>query len=627
MRITFRTLPRVVALCVLTLPTLWGQTDWPTYGHDLASTRFSPLAQINATNVSKLVPAWTYHLNANEEGQPARKMKLEATPVVINGVMYVPTPGGHVVALDPETGKELWRYTLPGTDSPSARGVSYWSGDRQSPPEILLGSTDGKLIALNANTGKPVSTFGDKGIVNMKVGVDNGFPDAELGLTSPPLVYKNLVITGARTQEVPYLGMSGDTRAWDVRTGKLVWQFHSVARPGETGGDTWEGDSWKGRSGANVWGFMSIDPELGLLYMPLGSPTEDYWGGNRKGSNLFGNSIVAVEAETGKLRWYFQTVHHDIWDFDNVAAPVLLPVTTNGQTIPAVAQFTKTGYAFILDRRNGKPIFGVEEREVPTSTVPGEKSWPTQPIPLKPPPIARTSFTLNDIATVTPEHEKFCRDKYFSQESYQYGGPFNPFEYNKPTLVFPGNDGGVNWSGASYDPSLGYLFVNPIEKGGIGKIVKSPEGSELDYEKVGPLGRPHENFINPENQWPCQQPPWSSLIAVNANTGEIAWKVPLGIVEELEAIGVHNTGAAFSMGGSIATGGGLIFIGATVDNYFRAFESRTGKMLWETKLKTSAHATPMTYQGKSGKQYVVIEAAGGRGRAAADDSIIAYTLP
>lgn len=611
------------------------------YGYDLASTRYSPLAQIDATNVAKLVPAWTYHMNGAAEISPSptdpvgpasrpavrRNVKPEATPLVVNGVMYMPTTAGYVVALKPETGTELWRYSLPGKGVPSFRGVAFWAGDRQAPPEILFGTSDGNLIALNANTGKPTPGFGNEGVVNMKAGIDNGYPDSMFGLTSPPIIFKNLVITGAHNQELPYLGMAGDTRAWDVRTGKLVWRFHSVARPGEIGGETWEGDSWKGRSGTNVWGFMSIDPQLGLLYMPFGSPTEDFWGGDRKGANLFGNSIVAVEAETGKLKWHFQTVHHDLWDFDAVPAPVLITVTRNGRKIPAVAQFTKSGYAFILDRRDGKPVFGVEERKVPPSDVPGEQASPTQPIPLKPPPLVRTSFTPEDIATVTPEHEKYCREKYFTGEGLQYGGPFNLFGYNKPSLVFPGNDGGVNWSGVSYDPSLGYLFVNPIEKGGVGKIVKNPEGSQLQYSKVGPLGGPHDYFIDPENQWPCQQPPWSSLIAINANTGDIAWKVPLGIVEALEAKGIHNTGAVFSMGGSIATAGGLVFIGATTDSRFRAFDSKTGKVLWETRLPASAHATPMTYLGKNGKQYVVIEAGGGDHGGKKDDSVIAYALP
>jgi quinoprotein glucose dehydrogenase len=301
-----------------------------------------------------------------------------------------------------------------------------------------------------------------------------------------------------------------------------------------------------------------------------------------------------------------------------------MTVAKNGRKIPAVTQLTKSGYAFILDRRDGKPIFGVNEVKVPPSDVPGEESWPTQPIPVKPPPLTRTSWTPAEIATVTPEQEKVCRDMLAGD--VQYGGPFNPYRYKKLSIVFPGSDGGVNWSGGSYDPSLGYIFVNPIGHGGIGEIVPAPEDTHLKYIRTSPFGGMWDSFTNHENHWPCQQPPWSQLIAINVNTGDIAWKAPLGIVPELEAKGVHNTGAALSWGGAITTAGGLIFIASTSDSMFRAFDEKTGAVLWQATLPASGFATPMTYKGHNGKQYVVIDAAGGRGFSNSD-ALVAYSLP
>ena len=658
----------VGVLAILAASRLCGQTEWPSYGHDLGSTRYSPVAQINTANVSKLVRVWTFHQNPDALATPAvvtstARVNVEmphtvdgpsgiapaatptrtrrwrhfsrgqgrvsaATPLVVNGVMYLPTILNKVVALDPLTGKQLWEFIPPGGGAPARRGVAYWPGEKGASPEILFGTSDGHLIALDAASGKPARTFGDEGMVNMKVGIDNGYPDAFYGNSSPPLIYKNLVITGAETQETPYLGMAGDTRAWDARTGKLVWRFHSVARPGEVGGDTWTGDSWKARSGTNVWGLMSLDASLGLLYMPFGSASDDFWGGDRPGKDLFATSIVAVDALTGKLKWYFQTVHHDLWDFDVVPAPVLMSVEQNGETIPAVTQFTKAGYAFILDRRNGKPIYGATETKVPSSDVPEEQSWPTQPIPTKPPPLARTSFSPEEISKVTPEHERACRDKLEAEGGVRYGGPFTPFGYNKLTIVFPGNNGGVNWSGASYDPKLGYMFVNPIELGAYGKIVRGPEDSPMKYIRTSPFGGQYDTFTDKDKGWPCQQPPWSKLIAIDANTGEFAWSVPLGTVPELEAMGIHNTGAALSWGGSIATAGGLVFIASTSDDMFRAFESKTGKVLWETKLPAGGYATPITYLGKDGKQYIALQATGGRMPGAPTaDTLVAYALP
>ncbi|HEY1947659.1 MAG TPA: pyrroloquinoline quinone-dependent dehydrogenase [Bryobacteraceae bacterium] len=624
---------RLVApfIVLLFVSLLNGQTDWPTYGHDPGSSRYSPLKQINTQTVSQVERAWTYHMAAtpppSTSANPTSRRRArssEATPIVINGVLFMPTPYNRVVALNAETGQELWSYEVKG-GQPSTRGVEYWPGDTQSPASIFFGTSDGRLISLNAQTGKPVPGFAVEGTLDMRQGVDNGLPPAGYGLSSPPKVFGNLVITGARTQESPSLGASGDTRAWDAHSGKLVWQFHSVPRPGETGSDTWQGDDWKNRSGVNVWGLFSIDTKLGLVYLPHGSPAYDFYGGDRKGANLFGNSLVALDALTGKLKWYFQAIHHDTWDYDLESAPILFDVTRSGEKIPALAITSKTGLVFILDRRDGKPIYGVEERSVPASDVPGEEGWKTEPFPVKPPPLGRMSFKPDEVAKVTPEHEKFCTELMASQGGMHNDGPFTRFGANM-SIVFPGTLGAVNWHGGSFDPGLGYLFYNVNYVGDVGKVIKNPEGSRTPYSRTSEAG-PYANFWNPDNYWPCQQPPWGQMVAINVNTGDIAWRVPLGVVDELEAKGIHDTGTV-NMGGSVATAGGLVFIAATNDRHFRAFDSKTGKVLWDTKMETGGYASPLTYQAKNGKQYVVIVAAGsGYYDHTAGDSVIAYALP
>lgn len=620
-----------ILLSISILPA-WSQSDWPMYGHDYASTRFSPLKQINTENVKTLVRAWTYHLQkegaqSRQAGAPSRgggRRSSQATPIVVKGTMYMPTPFGTIIALEPETGKELWSYKL-NHGQPARRGVAYWPGDSKTPASIIFGTSDGRLVSLNAETGKPTVGFGVDGSVDIKTDIQNGIPHAQFDVTSPVTIYKDLAITSGQVQEAPAVGSSGDTRAWDVHTGKQVWRFHSVPHPGEVGNETWPGTSWKNRSGTNVWGFMSIDVERGLLFLPHGSPSSDFYGADRKGKDLFGNSLVALNADTGKLVWYFQTVHHDTWDYDLESSPVLIDVIQKGVKIPAVAIIGKAGLMFILDRRNGDPIFGVEERPVPASDVPGEEGWPTQPFPLKPPPLGRHSFSPDEIATVTPEHKKVCTDLMATEGGMNSGGPYTHYG-SKLTIVFPGTLGTTNWPGMSYNPDLGYLFVNTVNIGDVGKVVKNEDAPDPAYERTSPWGM-YARFWNNDKFWPCQNPPWGELWAINANTGEVAWKVPFGIIEELEAKGVHGTGT-LNFGGSISTAGGLLFIAATNDQRFRAFDAATGKVLWETKLDTGSYTVPMTYQGKDGKQYVVLVDTGGAFYdTTAGDSVIAFTLP
>ncbi|HEX3746925.1 MAG TPA: pyrroloquinoline quinone-dependent dehydrogenase [Bryobacteraceae bacterium] len=609
--------------------------EWPTYGHDAGGMRFSPLTEITPANAARLKIAWVYHMRPADYGRPGF-LPSEDTPLVMDGVMYLATPYSRVVAIDPVDGKELWSFHLP-TSSPATRGVEYWGGDARTAPQIVFGSSDGKLYSLDAKTGRPNGAFGDNGVVNLNTAeIMQGMPGRN-GLSSPPIVYKDLVIAGGTTQEVPALGPAGDVRAWDMHTGKLVWTFHSVPRPGEKYHATWGGDSWKNRSGVNVWGFLTVDAERGIVYLPFGAPSVDQYGGDRPGDNLFANSLVAVDANTGKYLWHFQVVHHDLWDADLTGAPVLLDVKQGGKTIPAVAAINKVGLLFLLDRVTGKPIYGVEERPVPASEVPSEHASKRQPFPLKPPPLARMSMSMADVATVTPELEAACRKLL---AGVQLGGPYLPPAYNRLRVQFPGNHGGVNWGGTSFNPELGYLFVNSNELGQLsgqrdhdaanGRAVAKGVGNRVDpdgpVEGVDGGGRLSITEEGSPQQLPCQQPPWGELTAVDVNTGAFAWRVPLGVTDSLPA-GKQNTGRPGN-GGTIATAGGMVFVGATDDARFRAFEAKTGKEVWTFHLKGAAEATPITYLGRDGRQYVVITATGGGffHNPVTDDSVMAFAL-
>jgi glucose dehydrogenase len=607
---------------------LYAQNDWPVYGHDLTNQRYSTLSQINTNNVAKLAQAWSFVPNSNPSPRPAGRgarlgFGFEGTPLVINGVMYLVTSFQSLVALDPETGKQIWVFSHKHAGRPP-RGAAYWPGDKDHPPEILFGTYDGFLLAVNAKTGQAIPGFGNEGEIDLKPGMKDKFPNVHYGLSGAPMAYKNLVITGSHTQDSPGLGSKGDMRAWDVRTGKLMWTFHSVPQPGETGHDTWLNDGWIDRSGVNSWTTSTIDTQTGTLYATFDSPSYDLYGGDRPGNNLFGNTLVALDAATGKLKWYFQTIHHDIWDYDAPATPTLVDVVRGGRRIPAVIQTGKTGLIFILDRRDGKPIYPVEERPVPKGDVPTEWYSPTQPFPTIP-PLTRLSITRDEIAKVTPEQQKFCEDLWDSEGGAHNNGPFTPVGMTT-TVVFPGADGGGNWGSGTVDTKLGYFFLNTKADGAIAHMVKSSGNetkngqSQNAYNRIGvrgPNGQIIGSFSNPQTGWPCNAPPWGELSAVNYNTGEIAWRIPFGRVDELEAKGVMNTGS-FNKGGSVATAGGVLFIGASYDSRFHAFESKTGKLLWETKLPAPGEANPVTYMGKNGKQYVAI---------AAGDTLVAFALP
>jgi quinoprotein glucose dehydrogenase len=534
----------------------------------------------------------------------------QATPIVVSGVMYLPT-ANRVVALDAAAGTEIWQHVVTG-GAPSRRGVAYWSGDGTSAARIIF-TSGRRLTALNARTGAVENTFGKDGQVDL------GIP-----YNSVPFVFRNVVVVGANTPPGTPGGV-GNARAYDARSGAKLWEFSSVPQPGSVGHDTWEADSWKGRLGVNAWPFyFTLDVQRELLYIPLASPIPGAYGGDRKGANLFGNSVVAVDVLTGQYRWHFQTIHHDLWDADPPAPPTLFEIVRGGTTVPALAVTTKSGYMYILNRENGQPIFGVEERPVAKSDVPGELAFPTQPIPIKPPAIARVAYAPDDLVTAadtTPEHAAACSELIAKIGGVQNSGPFTPWGFRgegaplRTTLVFPGGLGGANWGGTAYDRNSRLVFVATQDVGALGSMVKAKEGSLVPYEKATP-GRSTFDVRIGDANWPCQKPPWGKLIAVNTATGDFAWQVPLGLTEQLPP-GKQNTGRPL-LAGPIVTASGLLFIGSTDDNRFRALDAKSGKELWVTKLERRGNADPITYQGGNGKQYVAI---------VATDTLLVFALP
>jgi glucose dehydrogenase len=605
---------RTALLTAIVVPLLYAQQgDWPAYGHDPSSQRYSPLTQLNAKNVSRLKLAWQYGIETGGiDNSPANRLLsgTEAVPIMAGGILFTPTVHHSIVALEPETGKEIWKYDSGKAAAP-LRGVTFWPGDKESPPQILGGTSDGRLIALNAQTGKPVPGFGKEGFVDLRVGVTEKFPDAAYHMASPGVIYRNLIITGAQGKEDDPDGPAMDVRAWDLHTGKLVWTFHTIPHPGEPGYETWPKDNWLTAGSPANWGAATVDHQRGLIFLPIGQPAAQYYGGARHGNNLYSSSIVALDANTGKLRWHFQLTHHDVWDYDAEAAPTLMDLVHDGKKVPVVVAVSKPGWMFFLDRETGKSVYGAEERAVPQSDIPGEETSATQPFPSKPPALARNSIKPDEIFTGEPEHEKFCRELVAKIGGIHNQGPYTPYSSQEFRVIFPGQQGGPNYGGVSVDPKLGYVFVNARNVAGMGRLDKTKEGDGVAYRRTSPLGPGSINarFWDPAKQLPCQPAPWAELMAVNANTGDIAWRVPLGTSDEMEAKGVHNTGA-FGQGGPIATAGGLVFIAGTIDKRFRAFGSRSGRVLWETKLDAEGHTNPMTYMGRNGKQYVVIVSSG-----------------
>jgi quinoprotein glucose dehydrogenase len=594
-------------------PSSGAANDWPMYRGGFSGTGYSALSEIDADNVAQLQAVWRYSLAADGQGsgdQRAAAPNSQATPIVVGGLMYVPA-ADRVVALDPVSGQEVWRHSLR-EGRPSRRGVAYWPGNQTLAPRIIF-TTGDRLVALNAVTGIPAAEFGNDGEVAL------GIP-----YLSVPLIYDNVVVVGANTPPGAPGGV-GNPRAFDARNGQKLWEFSSVPQPGETGHETWEGDSWMNRLGANAWPFyFTVDPERELLYLPLASPIPFAYGGDRDGANLFANSIVAVNVRTGAYVWHFQTIHHDLWDHDPPAPPTLFDLQRGNETVPALAVTTKSGYLFFLNRETGEPVHGVEERPVPASEVPGEQTFATQPIPTVTPPMARVSYSAADLVSAddtSAAHAAACAELVANTGEIVNDGPYTPWTYRpagsspRSTLLFPGLAGGPNWGGVAYDPASRLAFVFAANLGTFGWVEDAPEEADLPYQRGGP--RPANFQVQLDGQsLPCQKPPWGQLSAVDTESGELVWQQALGVSESLPSAN-QNTGRP-GRAGALVTASNLLFIAATDDNRFRALEANSGRQLWEAELDGRGNANPMTYLGGDGRQYLVI---------AATSEVVTYRLP
>jgi quinoprotein glucose dehydrogenase len=603
-----------------------GATDWPSINYDLSANRYSPLDQITAENVSTLQQVWSFHLKP--AGYTDRLREDEGIPLVIGNTMYLPSPYGAIHALDATTGAEKWRFQLPNNGTPSKRGLAYWPGGGGVPPSIIFGVISGGLYSIKASDGTLNTGFGENGIVNLKTPevMQTGM-SVPYSLLTAPTIYKDLIITGAGTGEGPGgsnggMGPAGDTRAFDAKTGKLVWTFHTVPRPGEFGYDTWREGGAENRSGVNVWGYMSLDAQRGILYMPLGAPNNDRVGTDRPGNNLFSSSIVAVDANTGKYLWHFQLVHHDIWDYDTQSAPLLVDLNRNGTTVPAVIIVNKTGLMFTLNRVTGKPIFDIVERPVPKSDVPREQTSPTQPFPVKPEPLTQMTVSRNNLYKGEPQHQSYC-EHLVDDNNIKLGGPFMPIANNQYSISPPGPAGGINFWGPSYDPKLHLFISNTTNMFQPMRLILRPDGSWINSGELAGQRR----FGDPERHLLCGPTPWGELVAVNMDTGNIAYRKTLGVSDILPP-GMQDTGRP-SSGGVVLTASGLTFVGGTDDFRFRAFATATGEKLWEIKLPSSVETTPITYQSADGRQFVTVVSTGGglTGSVVTNDEIIAFALP
>ena len=668
------------------------QHDWPAYGGTAENNHYSSLAQINRTNVKQLALAWSF--DSQEEGG------LQSTPIVVEGVLYGITPTQKVFALDAATGKLFWKFDSGIKGTQPDRGLAYWAQGKDK--RILVGVMN-FVYALNATTGRPIASFGRHGRIDLRENLGREPATSQsVDLTSPGIVYQDLLIVGGRNPETPP-SPPGNVRAFDVRTGNLRWSFHTIPHPGEFGYDTWPRDAWKSAGAANNWAGMAVDARRGIVYVPTGSAVPDFYGGDRVGDDLFSNCLIALKAQTGERIWHFQAVRHDIWDRDFPASPALLTIKRDGKDIDAVAQTTKQGFVYLFDRTNGAPLFPIEYHRYAASTVPGDVAAAEQPLPMLPAPYARQLLSEDLLTNRSPGAHQWALEKF---RTFRSEGQFVPFSVGKDTVVFPGFDGGAEWGGPAVDPESGIIYVNSNEMAWTGalasntgensaqsiyltqcgvchgeKMMGSPpaipalvdigdrltpqqiaatvtagkgrmpgfpnlsddqmsalvtyltSGESKELSAGGPPPVPmryrftgYHKFLDPDG-YPAVLPPWGTLNAINLNTGEYAWKIPLGQYPELAAKGLINTGTE-NYGGPIVTAGGLVFIGATnFDKKFRAFDKSTGELLWEASLPFAGNATPITYE-VNGRQFVVIAAGGGKDPKSSSGGVyVAFALP